>query len=151
MTTVFHAWPHGRFIEIQSNLRRKKLHKTNQSSNFLGGGFSNRDNVRAPIQFERESQLQQLKRSFFLKNRPIHFHMNSTSVLRPVKRNELSFSSIDWNQQVTSYPSTQCLVDQIQVQKPQIRCLITFRVESNIISIDSNMTDNIIRKVINVQ
>ena len=24
MTTTFHAWPYGRFIEIQSNLRRKK-------------------------------------------------------------------------------------------------------------------------------
>ena len=25
MATVFLAWPFGRFIEIQSNLRRKKL------------------------------------------------------------------------------------------------------------------------------
>ena len=50
MTTVFHTWPHGRFIEIQNNLRRKKLHRTNQGSNFLGGSFSNRGNVRAPIQ-----------------------------------------------------------------------------------------------------
>ena len=59
MTTVFHTWPNDRFIEIQSNLRRKKLHRTNQGSNFLGGSFSNRDNVRAPIQFRRESQPQQ--------------------------------------------------------------------------------------------
>ena len=51
MTTVFHTWPYGRFIEIQSNLRRKKLHRPNQGSNFLGGSFSNRDNARAPIQF----------------------------------------------------------------------------------------------------
>ena len=29
MTTVFHAWAYGRFIEIQSNLRRKKLHRMN--------------------------------------------------------------------------------------------------------------------------
>ena len=65
MTTVFHAWPYGRFIEIQSNLRRKKLHRTNQGSNFLGGSFSNRDNVRAPIQFRRESQPQHLKRWIF--------------------------------------------------------------------------------------
>ena len=33
---------------------------------------------------------------------------------------------------------------------PQIRCLITLRIEISIISIDSNITDNIIRKVINV-
>ena len=37
MTTVFHAWPYGRFIEIQSSLKRKKLRRTNQGSNFLGG------------------------------------------------------------------------------------------------------------------
>ena len=46
----------------ESNLRRKKLYRMNQSSNFLGGSFSNRDNVRAPIQFGRESQSQHLKR-----------------------------------------------------------------------------------------
>ena len=46
MITVFHACPYGRFIEIESNLRRKKLHRMNQGSNFLGGSFSNRDNVR---------------------------------------------------------------------------------------------------------
>ena len=32
------------------------MHRTNQDSDFLGGTFSNRDNVRAPIQFTRESQ-----------------------------------------------------------------------------------------------
>ena len=29
MTTVFHTWAYGRFIDVQSNLRRKKLHRTN--------------------------------------------------------------------------------------------------------------------------
>ena len=58
MTAVFHTWPYGRLIEIQSNLRRKKLHRTNQGSDFLRGSFSNRDNVRSPIQFRRESQPQ---------------------------------------------------------------------------------------------
>ena len=104
------------FIEIQSNLRRKKLHRTNQGSNFLGGSFNNRDNVRAPVQFRRESQPQHLKRWFFLKNRPIHFHINSTSVIRPVKRNQLSFSSIEINKPLPA--PVQCLIDQIQVQKP---------------------------------
>ena len=88
-----HAWPYGRFIEIQRNLKKKKLHRTNQSSNFLGSSFSSRDNVRAPIQFRRENQSQHFKRWFFLKNRPIHFHINSTSVIRLVKRNQLSFCS----------------------------------------------------------
>ena len=61
MTTVLHAWPYDRFIEIQNNLRIKKLHRTNQGYNFLGGDFSNRDNVRTPIQLRRESQPQHLK------------------------------------------------------------------------------------------
>ena len=28
MTAVFHTWPYGRFIDMQSNVRRKKLQKT---------------------------------------------------------------------------------------------------------------------------
>ena len=64
MATVFHTIPYGRFIELKSNLRRNTLHRTNQGSNFLGGGFSNIDNVRAPTQFKREEQPQHLKRYF---------------------------------------------------------------------------------------
>ena len=76
VTTVFHTRAYGRFKEIQSNLRRKKL------------------NVRTPIQFRREGQPQHFKRLFFLKNRPIHFHINRTIVIRPVKRNQLSFPAL---------------------------------------------------------
>ena len=36
---IFHTWPNKRFIETQSNLRRKKLHRTSHDSNFLGGKF----------------------------------------------------------------------------------------------------------------
>ena len=82
-------------------------------------GLSNRDNVRAPIQFKRESQSQLLKRCFFFKNSPNDYHINSTRVIRPVKRNKLSFSSIEIkNPKAISSPNPQCLVDQIQVQKP---------------------------------
>ena len=101
MTTVFPARPFGRFIEIQSNLRRKKLHRANQGSNFLRRSFSNRDNLRAPIQFRRERQTQHRKRWLFLKSRPIHFHINSTKVIRPVKQNQLSFFSIETNNSFT--------------------------------------------------
>ena len=34
---------------------------------------------------------------------------------------------------------------------PQVRCLINFRKVSNVMSLDSNVTDNIIRKIINVE
>ena len=53
-----------------------------------------------------------------------------------------------WNQQVTSCTTPQCLINQIQVQKPikfvaTNQMPITFRVASCIINIDSNITDTI--------
>ena len=54
MKTVFQARSHGTFEEIKSNLRRKKLQATNQGFDFVEVRFSNRMNVRAPIQFSRE-------------------------------------------------------------------------------------------------
>ena len=154
MTTVFHTWLYGRFTEIQINHSRKKLYRMNQGSNFFGDSFSNRDNIRAAIQFRRESQPQHLKRLSFLKNRRICFHINSTSVSRLVKRNQLSFSSIEINKPL---PAPVHRVSQIRFNFRsqfqlllQIRCLITIRVESSITSIDSNITDNI-RKAIKVQ
>ena len=48
----------------------------------------------------------------------IHFRINSTSVIRPVKQNQFSFSSVEIN---TTLPTTvKCLVDQIQIQKPTL-------------------------------
>ena len=132
---------------MQSNLKRKKFHRTNQGSNFLEGSFSNRDSLRVPIQFIRENQPQHLKICFFLKIRAIHFYINSTSVFRPVKRNWLNFPSIEIN---TPLPALvpQCLLGQIQVQTPILVAAKyqipnhTFRVESSIISIDSNITSS---------
>ena len=95
ITLVFHTWYIYKDIEQP---QEEKLHKTNQGSNFLEGCFSDRDNVRAPIQFGRKNQSQYLKRSFFLKNKPFHFHINTTSVIRPIKQNQLSFFSIEINQ-----------------------------------------------------
>ena len=60
------------------------LKSPNQGSNCLGGTFSNRDNVRAPIQFGRERKPQHLHINIFTSLH--HFHINSTSVTRPVKR-----------------------------------------------------------------
>ena len=113
-----HQSRHGNSIQYMARetLKLKKLHRTNQDSNFLGGSLSNKDNVWAPIQFTRESQPQHLKRWFFLKNRSIHLHINSTSVFRLVKRNSLRFSNIKINKLLPA--PVQCLVGQIQVQKP---------------------------------
>ena len=83
---------YGRFLQIQSNLGRKKLHRTNQGSNFLESSFSNRDNVKAKIQFRRGSQPQHLKRWFFFKKKPIHYHINSICAIRLAKRKQLNFA-----------------------------------------------------------
>ena len=64
MTAVLNAWSYGKVIETLSNLRRKKFHRTVQGSNFLVGSFSNRDNVRDPIQFSRKNQPKHLKNHF---------------------------------------------------------------------------------------
>ena len=145
MSAISYTRLYDRFIERQSNFKRTKLHRTNHSSNFLRSSFKNRDNVRDPIQSPRERQPQ---------DRPIHFPINSTSVSRPVKRNNLSFSSIAINKRLTIPVHSVSQIrfkfsSQLQLL-PQIRYLITLRVESSIIIIGSNIFDNIIRRVINV-
>ena len=107
------------------------------------------------VQFRREGQSQHLKRLFFLKNRPIHFHINRTSVIRPIKQNQLSFTG---NKISKSLLTPVYSVSKIRFKfrrqfklLPQIRCLITLKIKSSIIRIDNNITDTISRKVINVQ
>ena len=130
---------HGRMADLW------RYRANSGERNFLGGSFSNKNNVRASIRFRRKSQPQHFKRWFFLKKRPIHFHINSTSVVGPVKRIQVSSSGTEISKPL-SVP-VQCIVDQIKVQKP-ILVVATNRIESSIISIDSNITDNNIRKVI---
>ena len=115
MTTVFHAWPYGRLIEIQSNLRRKKLHRTNQGSIFLGGTFSNRYNVRAPTQF-RKTNPSNLKEDFSSRT--------NSSIFTPIapvlsdRSNEISWLFPALKSRSHFLPQSTCLVDQIQIQKP---------------------------------
>ena len=52
---------------------RKKFHRTNQGSNFLGGSFSNRDNVRAPSNLEEKVSPSILKYDFSSKTDPYIF------------------------------------------------------------------------------
>ena len=64
LTIVFHARPDGRLKETKRNLRGKKHDRTNQDSNFLNDQFSNRDNVKAPIQFKSKRKSHYLKIPF---------------------------------------------------------------------------------------
>ena len=154
MTTVFHARPYGRFIEIKSNFARKKPRRTNQGYHFLDGSFRNGDIVIAPMQFRRERQSSEEKdRSSedktwkILSLEQIHpFHINSTKVIIPVKRNKLSFlpplnsTSLFLPQPTVSRRSEPTSEDNSSCCQ-KIRCLITLRVESSIIIIDSNITN----------
>ena len=144
MTTVFHTKLDGTFIQLQSNLGKKKLHRTNQVPNVLGGSFSNRDNLRAPFQFRGEKQPQHLKRQFFRQNRPINFYpmlfnrSKETSWIFPALKSTSSF--------LPQYSVSQMrfkFSSQFQLL-PQIRRLIMLRVESSIINIHRNITDSII-------
>ena len=105
MTTAFHTWPYGRFREIQSNLRRKKLHRMNQGFNFLGGRFSNRDNTRALIQFRRQSQPQFLN-DFSSRTDPSIFTSIAPVLLDCSK--QTGWISQHWNQQAISRVSHRC-------------------------------------------
>ena len=84
-----------RHLQITMFMQYKYNNMSNLMKEFTRG--LKRNDVRAPIQFSRERQLQHLKRCFFLKDRPIHFHINSTSVIRSVKGNKLSFTSNEIN------------------------------------------------------
>ena len=112
----------------------------NKGSNFIGGSFSNRENVRAQIQFRRRVNPNIVKddfssrtdQSIFISIAPMFLDWSTET--RLVNHSVLQFK----------------FRSQFQLL-PQIRCVITFRVGSSIISIDSNIIDNIIRKFINVQ
>ena len=65
----------------------------NQGFNFFGGSFSNRDNVRESLEEKVNPSI--LKNDFSSGTDPIHFHIDSTSVIRPVKQNQLRFSGIE--------------------------------------------------------
>ena len=70
----------GRMIDLW------RYRATSGEKNFI-------ERIKAQIRFTRENQPQHLKRWFFLKNRPIHCHINSTCFIRPVKQNQLAIST----------------------------------------------------------
>ena len=84
------------FLTISESVRSRKITQFKQKKCswiiFKGKGF----------RAERKNVLfyfipQHLKRWFFFKNRPIHFHINRTTVIKSVKQNQLSFPSNEIN------------------------------------------------------
>ena len=146
MATVFHVLPYGRVIEIQSNLRRKKLHRTNQNSNFLGA-------IEPQSNFEEKVNPSILKDDFSSRTDPFIFTSIPPVLLDRSNETSWVLSALKSTSHFLSQSTVSRRSDYIRSQfklLSQIRCLIKLRVENSTISIDNNITDNIIRKVINV-
>ena len=113
-----------------------------------------RNNVRAPIQFIIQKDNPSILKYDFSsrKDRPIHFHVNKSSVIRLIKQNHLLFFQ-HWYQQATSCPSPCFFVDHSSSEANSSCCnrsdVWSLILESSIINIDINFTDNIVRKIIN--
>ena len=119
MTTVFRTRSYGSFIKVKSSLRRKNVHRMNQGSHFLESSFSNRDSVRAPIQFRRERQSQhQFFKKMIFKNRSIRFCINSTRVVNCSNEPSLVFPAL--KSTIHFLPQSIVSIGQIQVQKPTL-------------------------------
>ena len=87
-------WHSGNY-RVCIHFETRTWHDKNIQS-ILGSSFSNGNYLKFPIQFWRE-RLQHLQKQFFLKSRPTHCHINSTSVITLVEQNKLSFSRIEVN------------------------------------------------------
>ena len=70
MKTAFYARSN---VEINSNVRTKKLRRTSEDSNFLEGSFSNKDNARAFIQLEEKENASIINNNFSSRTSPSIF------------------------------------------------------------------------------
>ena len=116
MTTVFYTRLYCRFIEIQSNLRKKKLHRIKVPI-FLEAGLTIEIILESQFNLEEKNNASILKDDFSSTKDPPIFTSINTSVIRPIKKIQLSFCR---NQQAISCSSPQYILDQIQVQKPTV-------------------------------
>ena len=152
MTTIFDAWVYDRFIEIQSNLGRNNLYRTNEGSDIFGASFSNRDTVRPTVQLSpNQINPRILKHDFFPRIDSSIFTSITPVLLVRSKETSWVSPTLKSTSRVLSQSTLSRRSDSSSVANSSW-CLITLTVESSTISIDSNITDNIIRMVIiNVQ
>ena len=140
---------HGRMVDLQrykaSSGERNFIERTNKASIFLEAVLAKEHQSN----FEEKSTPASKKMIFFFKNRSIHFHINSTRVIRLVKGNQLSFSSIEINKAPLHSPVSSSPVSRRSDSTTEANSRSCLRVESSI-STDSNITNNTVRKFINV-
>ena len=145
-----------RFTEIKSNFRRKKLHRANKGSKLLAHiTFVMETMQEVKSNLEEKDNFSILKDDsffFFFRSGPIHFQINRRSYQTGQIKQAGYFQHR--NQQATSQPSPFCLIGQIQIEKLNLADAIKSDLLYNrkwYHSRRSNITDNFIRKVINVQ
>ena len=97
MITVFLARLYGRFKKIQSNLRRKKLQRTIKSPVFLEAVLAIETMQEPQSDLEEKVNPSVLKDDFFSRTDQPILTSIAPVLFRLVKRNQLSFSSIEIN------------------------------------------------------
>ena len=120
MALVFHAKQDKRVTEMNHNPRR---HSFQQIKALIV-----LEAVSAKEKMQEPQSNQYLKRSLFIKDRSIHFHITSTRAL--IKK-------------VTSYPYPQSLMVRFNQQPNH-----TYYIQSSMISIDSNIGRSLMRSLI---
>ena len=108
---------------------------------FLGGRFSDRDNVRVKIQIRRKTKLHCFRKWFFIRDRPIHFYLNSFTVFWMVQWMNLSFLS-NWKQHPLPIPVHNVLQVRQNFRSHNQKPSETWS------SSDCNITENSISKIL---
>ena len=124
-----------------------------QVSNFLGRSFSSRDNVIVQSSLEEKGNSIILNDYFSSRTDPFIFTSVAPKLLES-QQSLFSFSSIEINNSLPVPVNVSQIrfefTSQLQLFLP-IRCLNNFRLESNITCIESNVRNDVIKKVINAE
>ena len=149
MTIVFHARPFGRFIEIKSNLRWKNFIERIKTPIFLGDSFSSGDNVKPQSNLEEKDKPSILK-DIFLQEKTHPFSHQQIPVITLFQQNTLSFSALKSTSYFLPHSAVSCRSYSSSEANSNCYHRSEAKIQSSIISIYSNITNNIIRKVINM-
>ena len=147
MVTLFTVRPYSRFIETKCNSGRNE--ERIKAPIFLHA-ISAIEKMQEPRPYLKEGQFRHLKKLFFLKNKPTRFHIKNTRGIGPVKRNKLRFSSVEITCHFLPQSTVSC---RSRSRSDRTLVVATNQItlkEISIVSRGGNITDNIIRKVIDV-
>ena len=133
---AFHASLSERFVEIEHNCGRKKIHRTNQGTSCLKGSLSNRDNLRSQIQFRKRISIPASFKDASIFTSivgELHEESNETSWDFPALK-LTSYVQFQFNFVSTIKFNFRSQLRLLQ----QITTMITFGVKTGTISVDNN-------------